>query len=489
MITETYKFGQFTHKLKPFDHQAVGFEISKDREHYALFWEMGVGKTKPIIDTAAHLFLKGEIDGVIVISDKGAYRNWTDYEIPIHMMSGIPMRSIAWGSGMNSTERRATEELIKAKDDVLDIVAMNVEAFSSENALEYAKRFLASHYTMIVIDESTSIKNPESKRTKNILSLRDLCQYRRILTGTPMGNGPMDLYSQFEFLKPGLLMFESFVAFRSYYAEMLLTKVPGRPKPYYQILGYRNLEILAKIIEPNSSRLLKTQCLDLPDKVYETHYVEHTPEQAKAYQDIKTLALTELEQGLVTAVSALAAMTKLHQINCGHVKLDGKDGAEVPINSNRVNELLNLTRLIDAKIIIWSIFRYDIREIMRVLTEEYGPRAAVHYYGQTTDDQRVEAIKRFRTEKECRFFVSNQSTGGKGITLVEATYNIYYSNSFNLIHRLQSEDRNHRPGQTMKCTNIDMVVPKTIDVKVVGSLKNKKDIASNVLDVFREMIT
>lgn len=486
MITELNKFGPFAHKRDPFNHQQKTLDFSKMMEYYALFWEMGAGKTKPILDTAAQLFLEGETDGLLVISDKGCYRNWIDNEIPGHMMENIPMRQVVWSSAMRADQRRASEEILKAKDDILDVVVMNVEAFSSGNAPAYAREFLQNHYAMTVVDESTSIKTLDSKRSQNVIALRDYCQYRRILTGTPITNGPLDLYAQCEFLKQGLLGFTSFVAFRAYYAEMFLEKQPGR-RPYYQILGYQNLEVLAETIKPFSSRILKKECLDLPDKVYETYYVEHTAEQARIYDELKKQAMSLLTQGMVTAVSALTAMTKLHQVNCGHVKNDDKTTVDIP--SNRVQAVLDLGNVIDGKIIIWACFRRDIELLIAGLSKEFGRQSVVHYYGDTTDDQRQEHSRRFINDPSCLFMVANPATAGKGNTWVVAHWVIYFSNSFHLERRLQSEDRNHRPGQTNKCTYIDLVVPKTIDVKVVRALKEKKDLASEVLDVYRDMIS
>lgn len=483
MITPEFKkeVGFFHHKVRPFDHQDRAFNETRDREHYALLWEMGCGKTKPILDTAAWLFLKGEIDGLLVICDNGAYRNWVDYEVPIHTMDEVPWRIAYWTSTLRAKERWEVEQLLIAQDNCLDILIMNVEAFSGKRAPVFAEGFLRSHYSMMVVDESTSIKNPRSNRTQAILCLAEFAQYRRIMTGTPITNSPCDVWSQFQFLSPGILGFESFTAFRSFYCRTILVDV-GRGKRYYQIVGYQNLEQLTASMTPHSSRLLKVNCLSLPEKIYEEYHVEHTPQQALAYASMREKAIIEFESGLVTAMSALVNLEKLHQINCGHVKND--DGVVVDIPSNRVLELMKILEVIGRKTIIWAHFVRDIE----LITQALPPGSWVDYYGGTDQCDRPDAIRQFRECPECLYFVSNQATGGKGISLVEASHTVYYSQSYNLMHRLQSEDRNHRPGQRNVVTYIDMITPGTVDVKIVKALKSKKDLAAQVLDAYRELL-
>jgi SNF2 family DNA or RNA helicase len=468
--------------MPPYGHQAKILGETWNRKQFALFWEMGAGKSKPIIDTAAMLFLAGEIDGLWIVCDNGAYRNWTDYEIPRHMPPHVPTRTAYWASTMKSAEKRKVEQLLVAVDDVLDILVMPVEAFSATRAPIFAEAFLRSHYPMGVIDESSSIKNLKANRTGKILSLRNFCEYRRIMSGTPITNSPIDLFSQFEFLESGLLGFTSYVAFRNHYCKLMLMDA-GRGK-FLQIVGYKNLEELTQNIQPHSSRVLKVDCLDLPDKIYERCFVEHTAEQRLAYETLRSTAVMEMESGQVTVTSALTMLGKLHQINCGHVKDD--DGMTRDIPNNRVSELLRLIELVDGKVIVWAYFVRDIELIRLALTA--GNIRHVHYYGATSPDDRVKAINDFRNDPGIKVFLSNQQTGGKGISLTEASDVVYYSQSFSLTSRLQSEDRCHRPGQHRNVTYTDLVTANTVDIKICDALRDKKDLASSVLDVYRECL-
>jgi SNF2 family DNA or RNA helicase len=241
-------------------------------------------------------------------------------------------------------------------------------------------------------------------------------------------------------------------------------------------------------IKPWSSRLTKDEALDLPPKIYERWQVEHTPEQERMYKELKETALTQYSAGMITAVSAMTMMMKLHQINCGHVKLnptdDEEDGQTVDIPSNRVTELLNVLSKVNGKVIIWACFQRDFDLIGEALTKEYGRDSWVDYHGRTTQTQRPINLDLFIKNEKTRFFLSNPATGGRSITLTVASYAVYYSYNWRLALRLQSEDRDHRKGQTKSCTYVDLCIPKTIDVKILASHKRKKDLASMILDNF-----
>jgi hypothetical protein len=315
MITLKQKIPPFNYRTNPYKHQHDEFVKSRELEYYGLFWEMGTGKSKPLVDTAAWLYLKQEIDGVLIVSDKGCYLNWEYEEIPKHMPTNIPYRIAHWSSHMRKKEVYRLQNIMTAKDDCLDILAMNIESFTSERAADVARRFLTNHYSLMIIDESTSIKNLNAARTNTIVNLGGLADYRRIATGTPITQSPLDLFSQCLFLKPGAIGNSSFVEFRSEYAILMLSRVKQGQRPYYQIVDFKNLDKLGSKIKKFSSRILKHECLDLPEKLYKTLYIEHTQSQALHYENMRRLAVTQFEQGLLTSVNALTLITKLMRIN------------------------------------------------------------------------------------------------------------------------------------------------------------------------------
>ncbi len=205
-----------------------------------------------------------------------------------------------------------------------------------------------------------------------------------------------------------------------------------------------------------------------------------TPEQTKAYNEMKALALAQIDGGIVSTVNALTQIMRLHQIVCGHVKLD--DGTVVELPNKRMDELLAIVEETDGKIIIWANYRHDIEAIKLALAKEYGMNSVATYYGDTESEERQRIVNDFqKPDSELRFFVGNPSTGGYGLTLTAASTMVYYSNSFDLEKRLQSEDRAHRIGQTKNVTYIDLIAVGTVDEKIVKALRAKIDIATQVL--------
>ena len=407
--------------------------------------EMGTGKTKVLIDNLAMLYDKGKVDGALIVAPKGVIGTWYNQELPAHLPNHIENVTVLWQSNINKKQKEKLD-LLYQSDHRLHILIMNVEAFSTDKGKKYAASFLRCHKSMTAIDESTTIKNPKAKRTKNILEIAKLAPYRRIMTGSPVTRNPLDLYTQCEFLDPRHLDFSSYYAFRNRYAEMKTMHVSGRS---IQVVGgFRHLDELADSLKPFSYRVLKQDCLDLPDKIYMKREVQLTPEQKKLYEQMRKEALATLNGKTVTTMTALTQLMRLHQITCGHFAAD--DGTVQEIKNNRLAELLDVLEEIEGKAIIWAHYQHDVRNIYKLLEDKYGPGSVVHYYGKTLPDQRDYAIKNFKENDRVRFFVGTPQTGGYGITLVQANTVIYYSNGYDLEKRMQSEDRAHRIGQKKK---------------------------------------
>ena len=478
---------EYLPKTIPFKHQEQEIDATWNKRYWAHFWEMGTGKTKVVIEAAIRLFLTGKINGVLIMTYKGCFRNWTDQEIPAHMPDGFPYRMAIWTSSMLKKERLAYEALVKPDDSKLDFLSMNIEGLVSMKAMKEAQNFLKSRKCLMVIDESSCIKNRQAIRTKRVRKLAPHAVARRIMTGTPVTEGPLGLFSQMEFLEPGLSKFRTFTEYRAFYAIVVNTELASG-RVYPQIVDYQNMDYLQKQMGKFSSRLLKTDCLDLPPKVFQTYGVEHTAEQAKAYKKMENELLLMFENGeIVSSTQAITTLMKLHQINCGFVKDD--DGGLHPIPSNRIKALLEVLEQIEGKVVIFAVFHEDMRLIGEALTKAYGAKSFGYYYGKTSDAERAETLKNFRESPWCRFMVGNPTTGGMSLTLTVASYMIYYSNDFSLEKRLQSQDRIHRIGQKEKCTYVDLVIPKTIDTKIVGAHRRKKNLSDFILKDFREILS
>ena len=462
--------------MKPYAHQLTALEKSWNRETYAYFMEMGTGKTKVLIDNLAMLYDKGKVNGALIIAPKGVVGTWYNQELPTHLPDHIDNMTILWQSHITKKQQEKLNTLFETGEK-LHILVMNVEAFSTEKGMKFAAKFLSCHNTLMAIDESTTIKNPKAKRTKNIIDLARHSKYRRIMTGSPVTKNPLDLFSQCYFLDPFHLNHESYYSFRMRYAIMKTANISGRRIEL--VAGFRNLGELSDKLKPFSYRVLKEDCLDLPDKIYMKRNIKLSNEQHKVYDQMKKEALAVLNGKKVTTVNALTQLMRLHQITCGHFTSD--DGATQPLPNNRITELMNVLEEIEGKAIIWAHYQYDITEIIKEVIKVHGPGSIVDYYGLTPQDERQSNIKKFQDNPKCRFIVGTPSTGGYGITLTAANTVIYYSNGYDLEKRLQSEDRAHRIGQKKSVTYVDLMCDETVDAKIVKALRKKINIASEVL--------
>jgi SNF2 family DNA or RNA helicase len=469
-----YKF-----KLPPFQHQKDALRYGMLQPEFGYFMEMGTGKSKVLIDNIGMLYLKGEVDFALVIAPKGVYRNWVAKEIPEHMSDDVPHRVIRWVASPNKQQREEMRS-IKDKFDGLTIFVMNVEAFSSvkgQQAGQWISKALGPR-GLIAVDESTTIKNHKAKRTKALMKIAEGFKYRRLLTGSPVTKSPMDIYAQTEFLRPGLLGYDSYYAFQGRYA-VVQRKTMGA-KAFQQIVGFRNLDELTDKIDRFSFRVLKKDCLDLPEKIYTVRYVGLTDEQRSMYNQIRRYAMVMLETGeMSTAPAVITQMLRLQQIMSGHLKTDDDEMLYFP--SKRMEALEEIMQEHDGKAIIWSRFRYDIQQITQMLNDKFGEGCAAAYYGDTPDEERNRIVKEFQQGSKLKFFVGNPATAGYGLTLTQADLVVYYANDFNLETRIQSEDRAHRIGQKNNVTYVDLISEGTIDERIVKALRAKIDIGAQVL--------
>ena len=468
-----YKF-----KTTPYAHQREAFMSSAQKKVYALLMDMGTGKTKVCLDTIGHLFEKQEIDFSLIVAPKGVIANWLG-EIETHLPDRIEREIVLWKPSLTKKFREELKDLSNPSVGKLKFLLMNVESFSSKKGVGVAEYFLKNFKVFMAVDESTTIKNRQAKRTKSISKLGLGARYRRILTGSPVTRSPLDLYSQMNFLDEDILGFNSFYAFQSRFS-VVQRRTMGTHS-FNHVVGFRRLDELTEVLEKHSFRVRKEDCLDLPDKVYMRREIELTKEQKKAYEQMKHFALAQLQSGeLSTTKNVLTQLMRLQQICCGNLTDDA--GVIHPLPSNRINALLDICDEIQGKVIIWATWSMDIRSIAEALRDRFSVQAVATLHGETPDSERQNVVVSFQDrQSELRFIVGHPKTGGYGLTLTAATTVIYYSNSYDLELRIQSEDRAHRIGQTCKVTYIDLISPKTVDEKIVQALRNKINIADTIL--------
>lgn len=473
-------------KTTPFDHQLKAWRMSKDRTEFALFMDMGTGKTKVAIDTMAYLYQKGEINAVVVFGNKGSYKNWITNEIPAHLPDSIPTIMTHWET-MPNKHLLATYEMMLMPLQSLKIFVMNIEAIAYPRAMNVASGIVKANKTLVIVDESTTIKHESAARTKAAIALGKDAKYRRILTGEPIANSPLDIWAQAKFLSPTLLGFSSYFSFRSYFAK--LTDVRIGYRIIKKVGGFRNIKELETNIQRWSFRIKKEECLDLPPKIYQMYQVAMTEEQTVLYNKLKEESVAELDaMSTVTTPLAITKLLRLHQLACGHLVDDL--GKVFTIRNNRIESLIEVLSEVSGKAIIWATYREDIKNIAEAIRKEFGEDSVVTYFGDTSTDERSANTAAFQDkESPVRFFLGNPKTGGYGLTLTEAQTVVYYSNNYELEIRLQSEDRAHRIGQYKSVTYVDLVATGTVDEKIIKALRGKRKISSEVLgDTWREWI-
>lgn len=490
-------------KSQPLSHQAKCLALHGNAPAFALTAEMGTGKTWIAMINAAHLYLSKRCDALLVFAPNGVHTNWTRRELPKHMPEDVSYVAAAWGG--NKEEQKTFARLLKPMND-LRIITMNWEALGTKRGFEAVIKFCeASQYLAIVCDESDWVKNPKAGRTKALMKLRGYSRWRRIMTGTPFDGTPFSAFSQYNFLDPKILNCSNYAAFKSEYAHMLRRGHPllerimeknklrftpqlierdvdGRPK-------YRNLDKLAALIGPHTFRVLKKDCLDLPEKIYKTLLFTMTPTQRAVYRKAEKECRLEFE-GDETPFAKLAIANKLSQITSGYYLHPFAKGEPVRIEGgNPKMDLLRerITAIVEAgeQVIVWARYKVQITDIAAMVGEiglgEHGdiPVPYVTYYGETDLRSRAHAIDEFESGR-AKVFIGNQQAGGSGITLVAASYVIYFSNNFSLRDRLQSEDRAHRIGQTKNVTYINIVAEGTVDEQVVDALMNKQEVSEMI---------
>ena len=446
---------KYKYKTQPYDHQRKALEMSFDKEYFAYFMEMGTGKTKVVLDNVGILHDNHKIEGALIIAPKSVYSIWAYDEIKAH----YPFEDIdvyLWKTP-NSIKERVRDAAFFKKNDSFKFLIMNVEALSAGKGAAAALKFVSNYKALVAIDESSL--------------------YRRLLTGTPVTNSPLDVYTQFEFLDKNVLGFTSYYSFRNRYCVFHESIINGKIVKFPKY--FTNLEELEQKIKTCSFRVTKEECLDLPEKIYQKRYCELSEEQSKVYEDLKLRALAILEDSSVSFTHKLTEILRLHQVANGFVMND--DGTIVEFKtSEKMNLLMETLEEIQGKVIIWANYTHNIRQIEAALKLKYGPNSTVSFFGDKSTQERVDAREGFQ-KGDVRFFVGNPQTGGYGLTLTSAATMIYFNNNYNFEYREQSEARIHRIGQKLICNYIDLICKDTIDEKVISILGGKIKLSAKIL--------
>lgn len=529
---------------EPYKHQIKAFNFIEFLDSFALFMEQGTGKSKTVLMKIASLFYEGEINSLIIICPNTIKEQWLKEQIKTHWP--FSMTGLIWDGFGAKKKKKDFFSLINTDIKALKVFIINIEAFQSNKIDEYVKEFCAKTKPFIVIDESTRIKNPAAKRTKKILAGFAKRKYKAILTGTPTPKSPFDLYSQFEFLVPGFWGM-SFFQFKHRYGIMLTETNKQVGKKYQRLLDevvfnkiknflnrqeavtedvieeasiryqtstkniiyiknmdkyypYKNMDELNQKINSITFKVMKKDCMDLPDKVYETLFVELNPEQKRIYKQLqKEMTATYFDKEINVTNKMIMTM-RLQMITGGifpyadvHFKqiidnngenfhlMETKYKYQEIKNCGKIKALLLDLEEVDmtgTQIIVWANFVGEILMANKFLKENgYN---VVGIWGGVKQKERAKIINAYQ-QKEFDILVINTSIGGEGLNLQCATLHYFYSNGFRPDLRLQAEDRSHRAGQTNKVTYKDLICKGTVDEKIIKCLAQGK----HLIDYFR----
>ena len=484
----------YPHVIEPFEHQKQHLEKHVEAKAWGLLWEQGTAKTKPIVDTAAYLFINEKIDALIVVAPPGVERNWNTDEIPKHMPPEIALDVMV---GVFQTAKKGTKAHQRLMNallawDGLSVLLISYNAFMTKEGKETVRSFLRKRKVLYVLDEAHNIKTPNAKRTKSIVASGKYAPYRRILTGTPVAVGPFDLYSQIRFLDEFFWKNKGIhgsVEFRQHFGRWFTRadcqRLHGYDPGYDKLLEYQNIDQLKEWLKEISDRVLKDDVLDLPPKLYSKRYFDMSREQKVAYETLEEELMLEVGDDIITAELPIVKLLRFQQITCNYVPVGEDEPVHMFSDKNpRLNVMEGIRDETHHPVIVWARFKHDVDQIMDLLGNE-----AVRYDGSVDDDE-AERNKLAFQAGDAKWFVGTAQKGGPGLTLTQAKTMVYYSNSFRLIDRLQSEDRAHRAGMDEHPVNyIDIVANDTVDERIVDNLRNKRDIAVEIQgDPWKEWI-
>jgi superfamily II DNA or RNA helicase len=481
----------------PYSWQKAAFAAVRSQDVFALWMDPGTGKSKVMVDTLSYQFEQGRIDRALIICPATVKDVWAEQfaeHAPGRIITNIHVDHVA---------KKTDTWLAKpSTPGQFEVLVTNFEAWASEARRAQFARFTERGRYTAVVDESTRIKNPTAKRTKAIIRTTRDATHRYCLTGTPITQSPLDAYSQFFFLDPHIIGHRTFYSFRNEYA------VYGEGFQSKQVVvGFRNVEQLHKKLAPFVFKASK-DLLGLPPKTYIRRTVELSAVQAEVYQQLKDDLFVQHEKGSLVVSSPLVQLLRFQQVIGGFLPLlpvDGEDEEQYALRVDghklvqleetppKLEALLNIVRdeLEGRKVVIFARFRPEIQLISSRLRHLYGQDSVLEIHGGVSATQRTENRLKFQTEDSpYPFMVLQPQVGGIGLTLTQAAYTIYYSNTYSLEDRIQTEDRTHRLTQSSdRVVYYDVVANAPADAKVYAALRAKKKLSNLVTgDTWKEWL-
>lgn len=467
-------------------HQQEAIDRAANLDSFGLLFDAGTGKTRTAIEIyRGKCRDNGRLLRTLILCPQVVMQNWKN---ELKKYSNIEPKNVILLKGSGNDRYDLIMKNVSSEKES-KIFVCNYETLLMEKVF---KAFQWYDFELCIADESHRIKSPTSKRTKALLAVAQHIKYKYILTGTPVLQSPLDLFSQFQFLDGGHTFSpvgNNFFAFRNQFFYNKNASAPSHVTwPDWKIRPGA-VEEISRRIASVSMHVKKSECLDLPPMVKKTINVELSREQKKHYEMMKEHFITFLDDKACTAQLAITKGLRLQQIVSGFIQLEDETVVQLKENPrlDALEELLeDLVLEGQKKVIIWACWRENYSQIRNLLTKMEIPYVEAH--GEVAAKNRQEAIDNFCTNENVKVFLGNQGAAGIGINLVQAGYAIYYSRNFSLEHDIQSEARNYRGGSEMhtSVTRIDLVAAQTIDESILQALANKQEIGDKVLrDVAR----
>lgn len=478
----------FKFKTKPLWYQEKTLDLIHSLPYAGLAYDPGTGKTKISLDKAGILYFEGKINFLLVICKKSTRTEWmTQIEEHCAVEHRAALLDLS-----SARKVREMEDFVKYPGKGLRILVVGTETLSnSKTTTEFLERAIASrgNRTMVVLDESHLIKTPGSSRTKATLDISKNTVFRVFLTGTPVSQGVQDFYSQIQFLSPDILGVGDYWSFKSRYLVM-----GGYENK--RIVGTRNMEEFMEQVAPYIFQMRASEAVDLPEQVFKVRKVELSKTHRAFYDKLKKERVAELpdtEDEMLHVKNILTLYGALQQICSGFITVS--DGPECrvtqqlvdPKSNPKVQEILDIIEELpdDEQVIIWCKYTYEVEMLAALLrgnmTSKFESSEPVRFTGAFTEEEK-EKGKQLFLAKKCRYFISTQQSGGTGLTLNTARYVVYFSNTFDLLHREQSLKRNHRIGQTRGVVYFDIVVENSIEEEILDALMTKKSMSDYILE-------
>jgi len=372
------------------------------------------------------------------------------------------------------------DDLEKFPFKAMKVAVINYESTWREDVFEELQKFDAD---LIICDESQRIKTHDAKQSKAMHELGDKARYKLILSGTPVQNDAIDIWSQYRFLDKTVFG-DNFYKFRNRYAIM-----GGFNRK--QIVEYRDLDGLIKKEHSIAFRITKEEAIDLPEQTFITRKIELDKKTAELYKQIKQSSYAELVNGeTITATTVLTKLLRLQQLAGGFLVTDDNE-KPVLVNRSKLDALSDIVQdyVIDGKkkLVIFARFIPEVHEIQNVIAGLFKGTGMqqVAIYGAIKKEERGEIIRQFQEDPKTTVIVGQIDTLGVGVTLTAADTCVYYSKNFNYATFSQSLSRIHRIGQRNTCTYISLIAEKTVDENIEAALAKKEDMAKTVVDDWR----